>query len=66
MSGAPGGASLVLRHHIDKDGTIWQAKIKTESIEWWSPALAEGQGARTTGCESDGFDFSSIDDGELC
>ena len=40
-------------------------KIEIESIEWWLPALAEGQGARTTGHESDGFDFSSINDGEL-
>lgn len=40
-------------------------KIEIESIEWWSPALAEGRGARTTGRESDGFDFSSINDGEL-
>ena len=49
--------------HIDKDGNSRQVKI--ESIEWWSPALPEGQGARTTGRESDGFDFSSINDGEL-
>lgn len=52
--------------HIDKGGNRRQAKIEIESIEWWSPALPEGQGARTTGRESDGFDFSSINDGELC
>ena len=52
--------------HIDKDGNRWQVKIEIESIEWWSSALPEGQGARTTGRESDGFDFSSINDGELC
>ena len=52
--------------HIDKDENRWQAKIEIESIEWWSPALPEERGARTTERESDGFDFSSINDGELC
>ena len=52
--------------HIDKDGNRWQAKIEIESIEWWSPALVEWREAKLTGCESDGFDFSSINDGELC
>ena len=52
--------------NIDKDGNRWRAKIEIESIEWWSPALPEERGARTTGRESGGFDFSSINDGELC
>lgn len=29
------------------------SKNEIESIEWWSPALAEGRGARTAGRESD-------------
>ena len=36
-------ASPVLRRHIDKDGNRRQVKIEIESIEWWSPALPEGQ-----------------------
>ena len=44
MSGAPGGASLVLTRNIDKDGNRRWATIEIESIEWWSPALAEGCG----------------------